>query len=77
MKGLTMAQWINLNQNDIPVLACWYSVLWEKTGLILLPLVDLTAGRPADKIQMDFEILKSSLQVKLFGLNITVMLLQC
>ena len=44
-EGLTMAQWINLNQNNRSVLAHRYSVLWEKTGPILLPLVCLTAGR--------------------------------
>ena len=45
MKGLTRAQWINLNRNNRSVLASRYSVLWEKNGPILPPLVGLTAGR--------------------------------
>ena len=44
MKKLTMVQWINLNQNNKSVLACRYSVLWEKTDPILLPLVVLWQG---------------------------------
>ena len=47
MKGLTKAQWINLNQNNRSVLTHQYSVLWEKTGPILPSLVNLTAGREA------------------------------
>ena len=30
MKGLIIAQWININWNKRCVLAHWYSVLWEK-----------------------------------------------
>ena len=44
-----MAQWINLNQNNKSVLAHRYSVLGEKPGPILLPLVGLTGGRQAGK----------------------------
>ena len=44
MKGLTMAQWINTNQNNRSLLAHQHSVLWEKTGFILLPLVGLSSG---------------------------------
>ena len=40
-----MAQWINLGRNNRSVLAHHYSVLGEKSGPILLPLVGLTAGR--------------------------------
>ena len=58
MKGLTTAQWKNFNRNNRSVLARWYSVLREKIGLILLPLVGLMAGRPADEIGVGFEILK-------------------
>ena len=59
MKGFTMAHWINLNRKNTSVLAwCQYSVLWETTGPILLPLVGLTAGRPANKIQVGFKIFK-------------------
>ena len=39
-----MAQWINLNQNNRSVIAHQYSALSEKVGLVLLPLVGLTAG---------------------------------
>ena len=42
-----MAQWININQNNRSMLAHRYSVLGEKTGPVLLPLVGLTAGREA------------------------------
>ena len=47
MEGLTVAQWINVNQNNRSVLVCQYSVLREKTGPIFLLLVGLTAGRQA------------------------------
>ena len=58
MKGLTMTQCINLNLNKRFVLVDWYSVLWQKTGPILLPLMDpmaswkagRLAGRPVHKI---------------------------
>ena len=49
MKGLTMTQWINLNRNNRSVLAHRYSVLGEKTGPILPPLVGLIAGREAGR----------------------------
>ena len=49
MKGLTMAQWINLNRNNRSVLVHPHSVLGEKTGPILLPLVGLMAGRQAGR----------------------------
>ena len=66
MKGFTMVQWINLNQNNISVLVLWCSILWEKIGPILLPLVDLMAGRAADEIIVGgFQNFKNSLQVKL------------
>ena len=44
-----MAQWINLNRNNRSVLSHQYSVLAEKTGPILQPLVSLTAGRQAGR----------------------------
>ena len=44
-----MVQWINLNQNNRSVLAHQYSVLHEKTGPILLPLVGLMADRQAGR----------------------------
>ena len=58
-----MAQWINLNWNNRSVLEHQYSVMGEKTGLILLPLVDVTTGRegrgrPADEMWVGFEIFK-------------------
>ena len=65
------------------MLAHGYSILGEKTGPILLPLVGLTAGReadgPADEMQMDFEFFKIlyRLFIQVFILFvITAMLLQ-
>ena len=50
MKGLTIVlQWINLNRNNRSVLAHQCSVLSEKTGPILLPLVGLTVGGQAGR----------------------------
>ena len=66
IKGLTMVQWINLNRNNISVLAHQYSALWDKTGLILPLLVGLTAGRQAGR--QNTGGFWSSLQVKLFEL---------
>ena len=43
MKGLTMAQWINLNWNNRSVLAHRHSVLREETSPIFLLLVGFTA----------------------------------
>ena len=64
MKGLAIVQWINLKWNNRSVLAHQYSVLAEETGPILLSLVGLKAGRQAvmqaDKIQVEFKILKFS-----------------
>ena len=74
--GLPMAQWINRNRKNRSVLSHWYSV--RKTGPILLLLVDLIAGREADKIQVDFKTLKFSAgsTIQIFVLfNITAMLL--
>ena len=47
MKGLIMAQWVNLNRNNRSVIAHRYSALSEKAGPVLLLLVGLTAGRLA------------------------------
>ena len=69
MKGFTMGQWINLNQNNRCVVVSQHLASQEKTGLILLSLVGLMAGcrqagwqagRQADEIWVDFEILKFS-----------------
>ena len=47
LKGLTMAQWINFNQNNRSVLASQYSVLWEKLALFSYrSWVLWQAGRP-------------------------------
>ena len=60
MKGLTIAQWINLNWNNSSVLEHQYSVLREKTVPILPRLVGLMVGREAvrlaDEIGVDFKI---------------------
>ena len=53
-----MAQWVNLNWNSGSVIAHRYSALSEKAGLVLLPLVGLTAGWLADEMRVDFEIFK-------------------
>ena len=67
-----MAQWINLNRNNRSVLVSLYSVFEKKIAPILPPLVGLMAERQgersADKLWVDFEILKLTLQVKLLGL---------
>ena len=64
MKGLTMVQWINLNRNYRSVVAHQYSALREKTGPMLLLLMDLTAGWLAnwlaDEMWVDFKIFKFS-----------------
>ena len=53
-----MVQWVNLNRNNRSVIAHRYSALSEKAGLVLLPLVGLTAGWLADEMRVDFEIFK-------------------
>ena len=47
MKRNSMAQWINLHQNNIFVNRMQLPLLYEKSGVILLVLVGLMAGRPA------------------------------
>ena len=42
MKVLTVAQWLNLNQNNRSVSACWNSVSWENTGCIPPLLMGIT-----------------------------------
>ena len=54
-----MVQWINLNRNNSLVNWMQLPLLCEKSGAILLVLVGLTAGRQADKIQVNFEIFQS------------------
>ena len=67
-----MVQWINLNRNNRSMLAHRSSVLGEKTGPILLPLVGLTAeregGRPADEMRVGFEIIENLYRLILFEL---------
>ena len=44
-KGLSIVQWINLNRNNISMVAHWYPASWErKIGHILPPLVGFMAG---------------------------------
>ena len=57
----------NLIRNNRSVLPCWYSVFWEKTGSILLPLVGFMAGRPADEIQVGFKILRILYRLNYLG----------
>ena len=76
MKGLTMAQWINLNWNNRCVSELIFCIL-RKTGPILLPLVGLAAGREAgrqadrlaDEIQVGFEILQILYRLNYSGFN--------
>ena len=53
MKDSPWRKGINLNQNNRSILVCQYSVLWEKTGPILLLLVGLTAERQAGRWNMN------------------------
>ena len=71
MKRNSMAQWINLHQNNLYVNWTRLPLLCEKSGAILLVLVGLTAawqaGSPADRqsdeireVLKNFEILYRS-----------------
>ena len=83
MKGLTMAQWINLNRNNGSVLANRFPSSWEKTGPLLPPLVGLTAGWLAgwlagwQTIHGWIRNFKKSLQGKLFGFLPRLISMQC
>ena len=57
MKGLTMAQWINLNRNNGESIFCIVRKNWPYPP-ITSGSYGRQGGRPADKIQVDFEILK-------------------
>ena len=65
-----------INRNNRSVLARRYSVLWEKIGTILLPLVGLTAGRQANEMRVGLEIFKILYRFKYSGFYFTAMLLQ-
>ena len=61
MKRNSVAQWINLHRNNIFINWTRLPLLCEKSGTILLALVDLTAGRQAVRRNKGrFEILESS-----------------
>ena len=62
MKRNSMAQWTNLHWNNSFVNWTQFPLLCEKSGVILLVLVGLTAGRQAGSRQSDEirENLKSS-----------------
>ena len=53
-----MAQWVNRLQNNIFVNAPPLPLLCEISGALHLAQPGLTAGRPADEIQVNFEISK-------------------
>ena len=53
-----MAQWVNRLQNNIFVNPPPLPLLCETTGALHLAQPGLTAGRLADKIQVNFEIFK-------------------
>ena len=74
MKGLTMAQWTNLNQNNRSVSTFIFCTV-RKNGPILLLLVGRQAGRPQNV--GEFQRFKIFLQVKLFGLLFCLLSLQC
>ena len=80
MKGLTRAQWINLNRNNRSVLASRYSVLWEKNwpnSPTASGSYGREAGREAGRRNTGgFRSFKTSLQVKLFGILICLISLQ-
>ena len=50
-----MAQWINLNRNNIFVNWTQLPLLCENSGAILLVLVDLTAAWQSDEIREDLK----------------------
>ena len=58
MKGIAMAQWVNRLQNNIFVNPPPLPLLCEISGVLHLAQPGLTAGRLADEIQVNFEILK-------------------
>ena len=62
-----MTQWINLNLNNRSMLAHQYSVLGEKAGPILLPLVGLTADRQPNEIRVKFGIFKILYRLNYLG----------
>ena len=64
IKGLILAQWINLNRTNRFVVVHQYPALWEKTGPIFPPLLGLMAGWQT-KYGWVSNFLKS-IQVKLF-----------
>ena len=53
-----MAQWVNRLQNNIFVNPPPLPLLCEISGALHLAQPGLTAGRPSDKIQVNFEIFK-------------------
>ena len=59
-----MVQWVNCLQNNIFVNPPLLSLLCEISGALHLVQPGLMAGRLADEIQMNFEILKISCRPK-------------
>ena len=53
-----MAQWVNRLRNNIFVNPPPLPLLCEISGALHLPQPGLMAGRPADEIQVNFEIFK-------------------
>ena len=54
VKGITMAQWINVNRNNRFVNPLPLPLLSEIYGAVHVTLPGLTAGRQADKIQVNY-----------------------
>ena len=53
-----MVEWVNRLQNNIFVNPPPLPLLCEISGALHLAQPDLTAGRPSDEIQVNFEIFK-------------------
>ena len=63
-KGQAMALRVNILRYKGFVFRQQLPILWEKTGPLHLVLVGLMAGRLADEIWLDFEILKILYRLK-------------
>ena len=64
IKGIAMAQWINRLWNNVFVNPPPLPLSCEISGALHLAEPGLTAGWLADKIQVNFEILKISCRLK-------------
>ena len=65
-KGQAMALRVNVLRYKGFVFRQQSPILWEKTGPLHLALVGLMAGRLADEIRLDFQVLKILYRVNYF-----------